>query len=203
MKKVGIMGGTFDPIHLGHMLIAENAYETMGLDEILFIPSGMSYMKDETTDTSTRVKMTGIAIEDNPHFAMSTIEADKKGPSYSYETIADLKKNYPDNEYYFIVGADSLLNMDSWKCPEKIFGEVTILVASRNGSHTADVKAKIEELKQKYNADIKNLPIKRLDISSSDIRKMVKDNRSIRYLVHYKVVEFIKKNNLYKDDENV
>lgn len=201
MKKVGIMGGTFDPIHLGHMLIAENAYETYNLNEVLFVPTGLSHFKTSVLDAKTRAKMTGIAIEDNPHFAMSTIETDKDTYSYSYETIASLKKNNPDNEYYFIVGADSLLYMDQWKCPEKIFGEVPVLVASRNGSTSEEVKAKITELKEKFGADIRILPIKRLDISSTDIRNKVKEGKSIRYLVHYKVVEYINRHNLYKEEQ--
>ena len=126
-KRVGIMGGTFNPIHLGHLILAENAYEELQLDEVLFVPSGNPYMKDcsQVLDAKTRIDLVGEAIEDNSHFALSRIEVDRGGNSYSYETIAALKKDNPDTEYFFMVGADSLFMMDKWMCPEKIFGEVT------------------------------------------------------------------------------
>lgn len=200
MKKVGIMGGTFNPIHLGHMLIAENAYEAFSLDEILFIPTGNSYMKKNVLPTALRVKMTGLAIEDNPRFAMSTIEAEKEGNSYSCDTIREIKGKYPDNEYYFIVGADSLVYMDTWKNPEEIFANVHVIVASRNSNTSDEVMEKIKEYEDKYNAHISLLPIRNIDISSNEIRSRVKEGKSIRYLVHYKVVEFINKNGLYKDE---
>lgn len=200
-KKVGIMGGTFNPIHLGHMLVAENAYETFGLDEILFVPSGIPYMKEDVLDAKTRITMTGIAIEDNSHFALSTIEVDRDGNSYSYETIRDLKAANPNIEYYFIVGADSLFKMDKWKCPEKIFKEVTILVAKRLGHEDDELDAKIAELKEKYDAAIRMLPISCTDISSTSIREKVRKHQSIRYMVHYRVIEYIEKNHIYWSDE--
>lgn len=200
-KKVGIMGGTFNPIHLGHMLVAENAYEAYGLDEILFVPSGIPYMKEDVLDAKTRITMTGIAIEDNCHFALSTIEVDRDGNSYSYETIADLKKANPQTEYYFIVGSDSLFKMDKWKCPEKIFNEVVVLVAPRLGYSSDEMNERIAELKEKYNADIRVLPMNCVDISSTAIRDKVRNNKSLRYLVHYRVIEFIEKHKLYKNEE--
>ena len=123
VKKVGIMGGTFDPIHNGHLVIAQAALDTMNLDEVLFIPSGTPYLKDLTTVLSKkeRVSMTGLAIEDNPGFALSTIEIDREGNSYSYETLEELKKQNPDVEYYFILGADSLLYLEKWKLANFIY----------------------------------------------------------------------------------
>ncbi len=196
-KKVGIMGGTFNPIHLGHMLIAENAYENYGLDEVLFVPTGISYLKEHVLDAKTRITMTGIAIEDNSHFALSTIEVDRDGYSYSYETIRDLKEANPTTEYYFIVGADSLFQMEQWMCPEKIFKEVTILVARRLGSDDTELEKKIAELKEKFDADIRVLPMNCVDISSTNIRKKVEEHKSIRYMVHYRVIEYIDKNHIY------
>lgn len=200
-KKVGIMGGTFNPIHLGHMLVAENAYETFDLDEILFVPSGIPYMKEDVLDAKTRITMTGIAIEDNSHFALSTIEVDRDGNSYSYETIRDLKAANPNIEYYFIVGADSLFKMDKWMCPEKIFNEVVILVARRLGNDGPELDEKVNELKEKYNADIRMLPINCVDISSTNIREKIKNHKSIRYMVHYRVIEYINKNHIYCSED--
>lgn len=201
LKKVGIMGGTFDPIHMGHLIIAETAREAFDLEEILFIPSGVSYMKSNVLDKKTRVTMTGIAIEDNPHFALSTIEVDRDGNSYSYETIAELKKHNPDTEYYFIVGADSLFHMEKWMCPEKIFSECVILAAIRSGSTAEEFNAQIEYLKESYKADIRMVPTKSLDISSTAIREKAERGSSIQYLVPDKVREYIDKNNIYRNDD--
>lgn len=201
-KRVGIMGGTFNPIHLGHMLIAENAYETFNLDEILFIPCAKSHMKECALDAKTRISMIGEGIQDNSHFALSTIEVDRDGYSYTCETIAELKKNNPNTEYCVIVGADSLMNMERWKNPDQIINEVTILVAVRPGVNKEDLLAKIEELKAKYDkADIQLLPIHEVDISSSMIREKVREGKSIRYMVHYKVIEYINRNHIYADEE--
>ena len=106
-KKVGILGGTFNPIHIGHLILAEQAYDEYKLDEILFIPTGISHFKDPNVvlDKKKRISMTGGAIDDNPHFALSTIETDRPGNSYTYETLEELKRVNPDTEYYLIVGA--------------------------------------------------------------------------------------------------
>lgn len=198
-KRVGIMGGTFNPIHLGHLIVAENAYEIFDLNEVIFVPTGQSYMKENVLDAKTRITMTGISIEDNSHFALSTLEVERGGNSYSYETIRDLKASRPDTDFYFIVGADSIMNMDKWKYPEKIFGEVTVLVAVRAGYPKEALDAKIEEYKATYGAQIHMLPIATVDISSTKIRDRVREGKSIRYMVHYKVIEYINKNHIYEE----
>ncbi len=192
------MGGTFNPIHLGHMIAAQNALETYELDEILFVPSGVPYMKENVLDIKSRIAMTGIAIEDNSSFALSTIEAERAGNSYSYETIADLKKANPATQYYFIVGSDSLFMMDKWRCPEKIFEEVTVLVAPRLGYSEEELLTKLKELTERFHADIRVLPMNCVDISSTSIRDKVREHKSIRYLVHYRVIEYIEKHHLYQ-----
>lgn len=199
MKKIGIMGGTFDPIHLGHLLIAENAYEAFELDEILFIPSGIPYMKKGVSDVIDRVNMTQIAIEDNPHFSLSTIEADKASNSYTYETLKELRRQNPENTYYYIVGADSLVNMCYWKEPSSIFEDAVILVANRIGNESTELLKKIEEYKVNFNADIKILPIKQVDISSTDIRGKVRKGKSIRYLVPDNVIEYINEHKMFME----
>ncbi|MBQ9990715.1 MAG: nicotinate-nucleotide adenylyltransferase [Lachnospiraceae bacterium] len=200
-KRVGIMGGTFNPIHLGHLIVAENAYEELDLDEVLFIPSGTPYMKDNTEilDPKVRISLVGEAIDDNPHFAMSTIEVDREGNSYSYETIETLKKANPDTEYYFLVGADSLFMMEEWMHPEKIFSGVTVAVAIR-GNHTPEaLDQQIRLLEEKYKAEIIRLSCRNVDISSTQIRERVKNGKSIRYMVRYKTEQVIRKNRLYLD----
>ncbi len=198
VKKVGIMGGTFNPIHFGHIEIAKSAYETFNLDEVLFIPNGSSYMKQNVLKVEDRVNMTALAIKDYQYFKLSKIEAERPGNSYSYETIKELKKENPLNKYFFIVGADSLMYMENWKHPELIFNEATVLVSSRNSTKINALNAKINELKVKFNSEIFLLPIKNIDISSSVIRKLVNENKSIDNLTDKKVIEYIKSHNLYR-----
>lgn len=202
-KRVGIMGGTFNPIHLGHLILAENAYEELELDEVLFVPSGNPYMKEygDVLDAKTRIDLVGEAIEDNCHFALSRIEVDRGGNSYSYETIAALKAENPDTEYFFMVGADSLFMMDKWMCPEKIFSEVTVAVAIRGGYLDEELEAQIKLLEEKYSAKIVRLHSRSVDLSSSQIRERVRNGQSIRYMVHYKTAEVIKKRRLYVEEE--
>lgn len=200
-KKVGIMGGTFNPIHLGHLILAEAAYEACDLDEVLFVPSGCSYMKNQSDilDAKTRVSLTGLAIEDNPHFALSTIEIDRDGNSYSYETIDTLKKQNPDTEYYFIVGADTLYSIENWKHPEIFIPSCTILAAVRFDVSMDEMQKQADYLMEKFGGRIELLPTKHIDISSSDIRARLHANREVRYVLPDSVLLYIKKNHLYSN----
>lgn len=200
MKKVGILGGTFNPVHMAHLIIAEIAREEAGLDDILFIPSGCSYLKDasDILPAKDRIHMTGLAIEDNSHFALSTIEIDRGGNSYTCDTLLELKHRYPDQEYYLIVGADNLFAMEEWKDPEVIFRNAKILAAVRGSKKRADMEEKIAELKEKYHADITLLHVSHVDISSSLIREKIAQGLSIRYMLPEKVREYIIKNHFYE-----
>ena len=200
MKKVGILGGTFNPVHMAHLIIAEIAREEAGLDDILFIPSGCSYLKDasDILPAKDRIHMTGLAIEDNSHFALSPSEIDRGGTSYTCDTLLELKHRYPDQEYYLIVGADNLFTMEEWKDPEVIFGNAKILAAVRGSKKRADMEEKIAELKEKYHADITLLHVSHVDISSSLIREKIAQGLSIRYMLPEKVREYIIKNHFYE-----
>ena len=200
-RRVGIMGGTFNPVHMGHLLLAENAYSMFSLDEILFIPSGCSYMKDQTEilDGATRLHMTRLSIADNPHFSLSSMEIDRGGYTYTCQTLEQLGEENPETDYYFILGADSLFQMESWKDPEIIFQKAVILAAVREGRDIKELLEKAGQLKDKFKAEIHLVPIGNIDISSSDIRRRVREERSIRYLDHESVREFIEENNLYRD----
>lgn len=202
MRKVGIMGGTFDPIHIGHLIIAEKAREQFHLDEVLFIPSGTPYMKnvDEVLPGPIRTEMTSLAIEENPLFSISTIEIEKEGSTYTYETLETLHDKNPNTEYYFILGADSLFAMEHWKNPEKIFADCHILAAVRNDKNAEEMETQAAYLKEKFNADISMIKTGHIEISSSMIRELVKDGHSIRYLVPDAVYDYIIKNKLYKTD---
>ena len=131
--KIGILGGTFNPIHTGHLILAENAYEFMGLDQVLFIPSGVSYLK-----------LVELAIASNPHFALSTIETDRKGNSYTYETLKELKAQNPDAELYFICGADVMMSIHTWKEPASILKYASLVVAPRNDTDPDLMNRRIE-----------------------------------------------------------
>ena len=201
-KKVGIMGGTFDPIHYGHLILAQNALDTFSLDEILFVPSGTPWLKESTKVLSKnkRVSMTGMAIEDNPDFALSTIEIDREGNSYSYETVEELKRMQPKTDFYFIMGADSLLEIERWKHPGRLMAECTLLVAVRDDCDREGLEKQIIYLTDKYQADIKILPANIIDISSTKIRRMIREGKSVRYMLPDQVIRFIQKNHLYRQE---
>ncbi|MCD8018329.1 MAG: nicotinate-nucleotide adenylyltransferase [Clostridiales bacterium] len=130
-RKVGIMGGTFNPIHFGHLLLAETAYHQFHLDEILFMPTKNTYYKrmKNLVSEEDRVEMIRLAIRENDHFTFSAEELDREGTTYTVDTLNDLTRKNPDCEYYFILGADSLYHIESWKEPEAIFSMAVILVA--------------------------------------------------------------------------
>lgn len=199
-RRIGIMGGTFDPIHIGHLLIAENALESYHLNEVLFIPTGVPYMKSEkqVSDVRDRVRMVELAISDNPNFSLSTIEADEAENTYTYRTLEKLKELNSGAEYFFIMGADSLFAMESWKYPEKIFSDCTVLAAVRDEKNAMDVRDKITELKHNYKAKILLLPARSIEISSTDIRRRLMRKESVRYMVQDTVITYIKEQKLYE-----
>lgn len=202
MKKIGIMGGTFNPIHMGHLIIAEKAREQSGLNKILFVPSGLPYMKDcrQVLPGKIRTRMTELAIQNNPFFAVSTIEVDREGRTYTYETLETLRGQNPDTEYYFILGADSLWSIETWKYPERIFATCHILAAVRDEKSLEDMEKQSLYLKKTYHADIELLRTGHMEISSSAIRNLCKEEKSIRYLVPEAVYDYIIQNKLYKED---
>ena len=201
-KRIGIMGGTFDTIHIGHLILGETAYHQFHLDNVLFMPAGNPPHKQDRENRATdsqRVEMVRLAIASNPHFTLSMEEMHREGYSYTYRTLERLKKRYPDTEYYFILGADSLYTFDEWKEPARILGACTILVGTRN--HTSDEKLDrvIEHLEEKYHGQIEKLESLNIDISSKMIRSWIEKGRSLAYYVPDQVIEYIQKNNIYKD----
>lgn len=202
MRRVGIMGGTFDPVHIGHLIIAEKAREQFHLEEVLFMPNGVPYMKSnkKVLPAEIRTEMTKLAIADNPFFSISTIETEKEGSTYTYETLLELHKQNPNTEYFFILGADSLWTIKDWKNPEKIFHNCHILAALRNDKSVKEMEEQISYLKNTFGADISLLQTGNVDISSSMIRGLVQNGHSIRYLVPESVCDYIIKNKLYRTD---
>ena len=200
-KKVGIMGGTFNPIHIGHLILAETARTQYKLEKILFIPSGQSYMKQGTKILPglVRAEMTALAIEDNSFFSLSLMEIDRPGNTYTYATLETLKLANPDTEYYFILGADSLAALENWKCPQRLFDSCTILAAIRDTQDELQIQERISALSDKYGARILPITCGQMDISSTRIREMVKNKQSVRYLVPDKVLQYLEDHDLYRE----
>lgn len=199
-KKVGVFGGTFDPIHMGHLILAQNALEEVGLDKVLIMPSGCSYLKDtdKVSKKEHRVEMTRLAIEDNALFELSTIEADREGNSYTYETFEILCHENPDTDYYYIIGADVFMSMKTWNRPEEIFKRCTIVCARRDNIPKKDLDDMLVFLQKEYDAKVMFMDVPEVRISSTDIKDLIKRGMSCRYYLNKKVIEYIKENGLYR-----
>lgn len=200
-KRVGIMGGTFNPIHNGHLILAKEAQKAANLDKILFIPSGVPWLKADTNvlPGSFRSEMTKLAIDNEENFELSLIEIERAGNSYSYETVLALKEMNPDTDYYFIMGADSLMTIDKWVNPDILMKECTLLVAVRDDCDVNALNIRIDLLSKCFEAKIQVVPMHRYDISSSEIRRLVNENLSISNYVPEKVEKYILEHGLYKE----
>ncbi len=203
MGKIGIMGGTFDPIHVGHLLLAQCALEEAGLDEVWFVPTGYSYMKEgqKISSPEERFHMTQLALKGLERMKCLDLEIRREGATYSYETLEMLREQYPQHAFYFILGADCLLTLDSWRYPERIFASAHIIAAVRNGTPLAQMEKKRESLEADYGAGITLLPFWNLEISSTDIRERTAAGKSIRYLVPESVRLYIEEKRLYRDEK--
>lgn len=199
-KMVGIMGGTFNPIHNGHITLAQEAYEQLGLDKVIFMPSGNSYMKRKVLDSQKRAQMVAIAIRKYPAFELSLIEVQRPGNTYTSETLEILAACNPNTHYYFIIGADSLFQIESWKHPERIFALATLACTVRDDYDIDAIKAKGKEL-SKLGADIIFLDIPKIEISSTDIRERIQCGMPISGYVPLEVAEYIKEEHLYYEKD--
>lgn len=197
-KRVGIMGGTFDPIHNGHLIIAETSRENFNLDKIIFIPTGIPAHKIGKAITSNehRYNMVLLATSSNPYFSLSPIELNREGTTYTIDTIIDLKKVNKDTEYFFIMGEDSLYNFHTWKDYKKLLKLCKFIVAKRPGLK-AELEEKIKELNNIEKGSIQSLESPMMEISSTNIRERIKLGRSVKYLVPDLVEKYIIKYNLY------
>lgn len=200
-KKIGILGGTFNPIHMGHLLMAEYAKEACDLDVVFMMPSGVSYLKAGTgvLPGQVRLKLVELSVSDNPYLLPSEMEVLREGNTYTYETLEELKKRYPCAQLFFIVGADSLLSMENWVEPARIFANCTILAACRGETSRAQLEEKKNTLRARLGARIILFDFPQVDISSTEIRERVCGQKSIRYMVTESVRKYIEENNLYRD----
>lgn len=200
MKRTGILGGTFNPIHTGHLIIAEQARVEFSLDEVIIMPSGISYLKQdmEIPEGEVRLEMARLAAQDNPYFSVSDMEVKRGGNTYTADTIDELNKREPDTAYFFITGADTLHEMVRWVDPERIFKGCTVLVSVRSREKEDQLFSDISFYKEKYNAKIELMHTTDIEISSSMIRELVKGKGSIRYYVPESVRRFIEEKGLYE-----
>lgn len=202
-KKIGIMGGTFDPIHVGHLILGEKAYEQFGLDRVLFMPSGNPPHKRDREGRATdvqRIQMVRRAIDGNPHFSIYLEEMYRKEISYTYLTMQRLNQQNPDTEYYFIIGADSLFDFETWMKPEIICANCTLLVAGRGRVTREELLAQMEMLGKKYKGRFLELNVPTLDIASHILREWTARSQSIRYYVPDAVGDYIKENKIYQPE---
>lgn len=201
MKKIGIMGGTFNPIHNGHIALGQAAFDYCGLDEVWFMPSGVSYLKknDKIAAGSDRLEMTRLAIEGLPHFRCSDLEVKRKGNTYTADTLEELNEMYPECEFYFIVGADSLLGLPKWKSPEKIAALCTLVAVVRDEVNTQELQSQQKLLERTLGAHIVLVPFHKLNISSSIIREKLFKEEYVSDMVPLNVLSYIRENQLYKE----
>lgn len=169
MKKIGILGGTFDPIHIGHLILGEAAYRQFHLDMVYIMPAGNPPHKQNRKGRATdrqRCDMVRAAIDGNPHFRISLLEMNEDGYSYTYRTLETLNAQHPDTRFYFIIGADSLFDFDQWKEPQRIMDACELVVATRNQIDPAVFDALLETRKKQFRGIIHKLDTPNLDISS-------------------------------------
>ena len=187
--KIGILGGTFNPVHIGHLILAEEAREKLGLDKIIFVPVNLPPHKDsqDIADAASRLRMLKLAVKANKYFGVSDVEIKRKGCSYTIDTIRIFKNKFPRDQFYFIIGSDLLKYLDEWKDLEEISKLVKFVTAARPGYPLENIPPHFETLE-----------IRAVDVSGFQVRQRIKENKSFRYIVSEAVFDFINKKRLYK-----
>ncbi|HEX2241398.1 MAG TPA: nicotinate-nucleotide adenylyltransferase [Actinomycetota bacterium] len=191
-ERLGIMGGTFDPIHLGHLVAASEALHHFALDRIIFIPAARPWQKESYSDAEDRFLMTSFAASAHPRFAVSRMELDRKGPTYTYETMASLREFHgPAIQLFFIVGADAVLKLGSWHGLEHLRPLASLIAVTRPGHDLEQLKP-VESWPE---VEVMEMPA--VGISSTDIRERVRSGRPIDFLVPQQVAGYIREQGLY------
>ena len=197
--RIGVFGGTFDPIHMGHLIVAEDARAALGLDKVLFIPAGQPWFKSyrQITEAHHRLAMVRLAVEGNPSFDVTDIEIRRTGPSYTVDTLAELREQYPDAEFIVILGVDALREIDRWHQPRKLFELASVVGMARPG--TAINLSVLHAAIPGSSSRIRLLDSALIDISGTEVRQRVAEGRSVRYRVPVAVERYIRENGLYAD----
>ncbi|MFA5010332.1 MAG: nicotinate-nucleotide adenylyltransferase [Ignavibacteria bacterium] len=198
MKRYGIFGGSFNPPHIGHSILAENVREQLSLDKVIFIPSGKHPLKDAISiqDAEHRLNMAKLAFENDPNFEVSDIEIEKAKngiTNYTVDTLIDLYEKFKEDfiKIYLIIGIDNLIEFPKWKNPNKLFLISEVIVMNRPGYFVQDVN-------DEYSRKARYVSVPILEISSTDIRHRIKDKKSVKYMLEPEVEDYVIKNKLYK-----
>jgi len=188
--RIGVMGGTFDPIHHGHLVAASEVAQVFGLDEVVFVPTGRPWMKSTVTEAEHRYLMTVIATAANPRFTVSRADIDREGMTYTVDTLRDMREQYPDADLFFITGADAVAQILEWKDVEEIWQLAQLVAVSRPGHRLSTSGLPSDR--------VTSLEVPALAISSTDCRERVESGRPVWYLVPDGVVQYIAKHDLYR-----
>jgi nicotinate-nucleotide adenylyltransferase len=193
-----MLGGTFDPVHVGHLVLGEAAREQLGLDRVIFVPAGHPWRKPDrnVSPAGHRLAMLKLAVGRNSAFEVSTLEIEREGPSYSEITLAELQRANPGAELVFILGQDALADLPNWHDPRRVVELATLAVAEREGAESAVGE---EPALAALDARIISVRMPVIAVSSSDLRRRVREGRSIRYLVPDEVAGYINQHGLYRD----
>nr|WP_240757477.1 nicotinate-nucleotide adenylyltransferase [Nakamurella flava] len=191
-RRIGVMGGTFDPIHHGHLVAASEVADRFALDEVVFVPTGQPWQKTGTTVAEHRYLMTVIATASNPRFTVSRVDIDRPGPTYTRDTLVDLRRQEPDADWFFITGADALAAIMGWKNYEELFDLAHFIGVTRPGYQLSDLNLP--------SGAVTLIEVPALAISSTDCRRRVQAGGPVWYLVPDGVVQYIAKHGLYAGD---
>lgn len=198
--KIGIFGGTFDPVHLGHVSLAEDACEQAGLKEVIMVPARIQPFKQDkhTASGNDRLRMLALEAEWNDRITVSSYELDNEGVSYTYLTLRAMQERHPNDELYFICGADSLLKIHTWMNADELLTSYSYIIGARPGYKEREVQEQIQRLHETYGTNIILINNKQMDISSTEIRDRLAAGQSVSDLVSPKVERYIKEHELYR-----
>ncbi|MBR3468960.1 MAG: nicotinate-nucleotide adenylyltransferase [Lachnospiraceae bacterium] len=200
MAKIGILGGSFHPIHNGHLQLGQYCLDKRIVREVWFIPTGVSYLKAgmKMLTGEERLHLVELAIQGNPRMKALDVEIKRPGNTYTVETLEELKKSYPEHEFCFIIGADCLFSMESWYRADDIFKMAELLVARRDGKSYSEMQRKARDLEERFGARIRILRFEEMDISSTQIRERLKAGKDTSDLLPEAVCKEIKKRKYFK-----
>lgn len=195
---IGVLGSAFNPPHLGHLALAQEALWQLGLDEVILVPTGQAPHKRiaEEPGREERMEMTRLAAGEDSRFSVSRLEVDREGPSYTYETLEALAEDRADTQLVFVMGADAAVGLESWRSPERVVELASLAVARRAGVSEADVAAVMRSLGCEERATMLEMP--QFGVSSSAVRERAKQGRPLRYLVPDSVANFIEEKGIYR-----
>lgn len=201
IRKIGIFGGSFDPVHLGHTGLAEDAMKQAGLDKVIFIPARLQPFKldKKLTSGKDRFELLKLATRENEGFEVSSYELNENGISYSYLTMRAMQKQFgTDAKLYFITGTDAFLKIDQWKNAEELLTKYSYVIGTRPGYKQEELKLCIKKIREAYNTEIINIDNVQIDVSSTEIREILGRGDSAKGLISVEVERYIKEHGLYE-----